>query len=192
MLYSYITEDNLENKQNYMYSTYSGTPFLEEYVKIRQDYCEKAEKEDRTEGYEVETDPTLMSLMLLDGEYRLAGMNESIRGRVDLFVKTFEVRKRIYTEYEESWKPEKDAGYRNYDSYLVLGDILNRVWEDTGCTKYVSCLMKINDTLLSVSDRLKPRQKKQLAENLRKELKIFWETAEKLSLDLSWRENICY
>jgi len=52
--------------------------------------------------------------------------------------------------------------------------------------------MKINDTLLSVSDRLKPRQKKQLAENLRKELKIFWETAEKLSLDLSWRENICY
>ncbi len=40
MNYKYITEDNLENKQTYMYSEYGGEDFLKAYVKSREDVIE--------------------------------------------------------------------------------------------------------------------------------------------------------
>lgn len=34
-MYKYITENNLENKQNYMYSEYGGAEFLVSYLESR-------------------------------------------------------------------------------------------------------------------------------------------------------------
>ena len=36
MNYKYITENNLENKQNYMYSEYCRQEFLDAYVSTRK------------------------------------------------------------------------------------------------------------------------------------------------------------
>ena len=40
-MYKYITTNNLENKQNYMYSEYKGKDFLKAYRDIRQKFCMK-------------------------------------------------------------------------------------------------------------------------------------------------------
>lgn len=36
MNYKYITENNLENKQNYMYSEYGGQDFVDAYIESRK------------------------------------------------------------------------------------------------------------------------------------------------------------
>ena len=41
MSYKYITENNLEHKQTYMYSEYGGMNFLLEYECIRQEFIKK-------------------------------------------------------------------------------------------------------------------------------------------------------
>ena len=41
MSYKYITENNLEHKQTYMYSEYGGIDFLLEYECIRQEFIKK-------------------------------------------------------------------------------------------------------------------------------------------------------
>ena len=60
MAYKYITENNLYNKQTYMYSEYNGICFLKEYVASRQKYLNnfKSLKECITKDNEDESELT--------------------------------------------------------------------------------------------------------------------------------------
>ena len=41
MLYKYITENNLYDKQNYMYSEYGGIAFLDSYLLSRREFLNR-------------------------------------------------------------------------------------------------------------------------------------------------------
>ncbi len=42
MAYKYITDNNLYQKQTYMYSEYKGMDFIEEYLNSRQSYLKSS------------------------------------------------------------------------------------------------------------------------------------------------------
>lgn len=94
---------------------------------------------------------------------------------VNAYTKSFEVRKRIYTNYDNNFKPSDDAGFEDYDNYLLFAECLLLVYRQTGCLKYFNCLLKVDDTLLSVWEKLRKYQKKYMSRIIRHELECFYQ-----------------
>ena len=173
MGYEYITENNLYSKQNYMYSKFKGFDFFKEYLQSRKlevlgkDICEEDIKEE-SETY----------LDILDIYNNFDGDKENKLKKLDYYVKSFEVRKRLYTSYFNR-KPMENSSFENYEIYLLFAEVLSKAYEITDCLKYFSCLLKVNDTLLSIQDKLNHNQKKLLKSIINKEIQFFKELCKK-------------
>lgn len=96
---------------------------------------------------------------------------------VNAYTKSFEVRKRIYTSYDDNFKPSPDAGFEDYDNYLLFAEYLLLVYKQTGCLKYFNCLLKVDDTLLSVWGKLQEYQKDYMSYIICQELECFYRLA---------------
>jgi len=186
MAYKYITENNLYEKQTYMYSEYGGTAFLKEYSESRKNALDdKGTGKAEASGQKYTgANPTKVNLGQLYGKLKDGEYSEETKAEINGYVKSFEVRKRIYTEYDDNWKPVADAGFEDYDTYLLFAECLIRVYEQEEGLKYFSCLLKVDDTLLSVRDRMGASQRKRLEGIIRRELYHFDRLADKAGLGL--------
>lgn len=154
MMYEYITENNLENRQFYMYCEFQGMDFLKIYVKTRKDFI-GGWRTDKDELYfaekifqESKTETILYNLLCEDFKTE----NKKV---IDWFTKDFEVRKRVYTSYDDiTKKPEEGADYHRISSYILLGYVMSKAYVKTENYKYLNCLLKIDDTLLSVTEQM--------------------------------------
>jgi len=186
MAYKYITENNLYEKQNYMYSEYRGTVFLREYFESRKNALNDKEtgKAESLDQKYTGDNPTKVNLGQLFGKLEDGEYSGEILAEINRYVKSFEVRKRIYTEYDDSWKPVAGAGFEDYDNYLLLAECLIRVYGQEACLKHFSCLLKVDDTLVSVRDKMDASQRERLKEIIRQELYYFDRLADKAGIDL--------
>ena len=66
--YKYITENNLEDKQNYMYSEFGGSEFLRLYCKTRNDFLKRVEGI-ATEYHNTRKELEIISQKLWNGEF---------------------------------------------------------------------------------------------------------------------------
>lgn len=172
MMYKYITENNLLNRQNYMYSEFGGKDFLKAYVESRKQYLQKldVQKADIMEGGHITYD----ELMNFREQLSIEGaVSCELKDHINAYIKTFEVRKRLYTEYDSLWKPVEKARYDYFDIYFLLAECLVAVYRQTKCAKYFSCFLKLNDTLLSVWGNLTVRQQLLLSRLLEEELQFY-------------------
>ncbi|MBD5444736.1 MAG: hypothetical protein HDR29_04205 [Lachnospiraceae bacterium] len=175
MGYRYITENNLYHKQNYMYSDYKGIDFIKEYLDSRNDYIDQYGEIGR-EGHSAVPAPdnsVYVELLRLYEELRAGNKNKEVIELVNAYVKSFEVRKRIYMEYTDEWKPLNNVGFEEYESYIIFAECLILAYRCTKCLKYFNCLLKLDDTLISIQDNLEPRSKKRFRRVLEQELNIF-------------------
>lgn len=175
MSYKYITENNLYEKQNYMYSEYRGIDFLRDYVDIRHNYAPNNTFGDDTLSVDcfpkARSDLKMLLKYLIDGR-----MEQEIKDLLNDYTKSFEVRKRIYVKYEEgNFKPEQLAGFEEYDNYLAFAECLFLAYIETRKLKYFNCLLKVDDTLLSVYDKLNQIQKSCLAKIIDQEMYCFYD-----------------
>lgn len=181
MEYKYITENNLENKQNYMYSEFGEAAFLHAYKSSRTSFVK--EMADYYGGDFHETREELFKL-----KSRLSNADDldvvSWRDTIDAYVKRFEVSKRLFTEYDEKWKPTEHATYEQIDIYLLLAECCLQVYKITKCTKYFSCLLKIDDTLLSIKDMITNSEKERLSHILEGEIEEYDKLAESLEVEI--------
>ena len=183
MLYKYITVNNLIDKQNYMYSEYGGSDFLNEYRQIRErGIAGLKNQESWKEKIHVSYDELCQIRKWCQG-----GKAGEAKEAFDLYLKAFEVRKRLYTEYDNLWKPVENAGYENYETYLVFAECLIVMYRQTRCMKYLSCLLKCNDTMLSVCRKFTNRQKGLLADILKGEVEIY----DEIVAGISGNEETC-
>lgn len=186
MAYEYITDNNLYNKQNYMYSKYRGGDFLKEYMDSRRKCM------DSISFVNIEVEPlneVCDDMVQKDLSEILRKLEEQdcdrdLIDRMNAYTKTFEVRKRIYSAYDSRWKPVKDAVFENYKSYLLFADCLLHMYENTRCLKYFSCLLKVDDTLLSVRNHLKKEHIGYLGKIINCELNVFNQLAYDNGIDL--------
>ena len=188
MAYQYVTENNLYNKQTYMYSQYNGIPFLKEYLDVRQEYLKKNES---LEEYAVENDEgladatgTMRDLLHIKKILKSDKRDKEAIDLMNAYTKSFEVRKRIYQEYDSDWKPTGSRIFEDYEIYLTFAECLVLSYRHTQCLKYFSCLLKVDDTLLSVSDQMDIRLKGELYRVIKKELAVFYEIAQKNGISL--------
>lgn len=177
MAYKYITEDNLYNKQTYMYSEYGGIDFLKEYVFSRQQYLDdhKDMKSISTE-YEWEGDKSndvICELLRIKQALKADTYNSTVMDLMNSYTKSFEVRKRVYEKYDNNWKPVGNKRFEDYEAYLLLAECLGLSYEHTKCLKYFSCMLKVVDTLLSIQDKLRDELKGILYLVIQKELAFF-------------------
>jgi hypothetical protein len=103
--------------------------------------------------------------------------DKSDLSRLNGFVKSFEVRKRLYDRYHD-WKPSEGASFENYENYLIFSDCLLEAYSATRNLKYFSCVLKVDDTLLSLQDKLSSAQAAHLQTIMDRELQCFRELLE--------------
>ncbi len=177
MNYKYITENNLENKQTYMYTEYSGTEFIEAYKLSRKEILRKHML--NMVGMKHNTYKELSDIrdIISNGDLTIDG---NIKKEIDEYVKSFEVRKRLYVGYDENWKPVQ-KNYNVLENYLLFGEILVDTYDKTSNLKYLNCLLKITDSLCSVSSKMDEVQIYRLSEIVKSELYMVQEIQEKES-----------
>ena len=177
MAYEYVTDNNLYQKQTYMYSEYRGREFLKDYLDSRHQYVDSIKyKNDESESVSREegvADPVQSNLLLILRKLESGEYDRELTDRMNAYTKSFEVRKRIYSGYDSRWKPVEGAGFENYLSYLLFADCLLHMYENTGCLKYFSCLLKVDDTKVSASGHLSGNLTGYLRTIIVRELEIF-------------------
>lgn len=180
MAYKYITDNNLYEKQNYMYSEYRGMAFIKEYLDSRRYYLKSLEMNvtESFHGIRKVDNKIQQELLEICRKLEKGNYDKETKALLDAYIKSFEVRKRIYTSYDRNWRPLPDAGFEDYKSYVLLADCLLRMYQSTGSLKYFSCLLKLDDTLLSIKDRLESGLKGYLGHIIRQELNIFYQLAD--------------
>lgn len=186
-MYKYVTEDNLEQPQTYMYTEYEGQDFLHSYQAIRENFM-SMQKEGSSEDFrqmisEVDgwlSDKIKIAMKAVDsGNFMGEG-----KAALEFLLKVFELRKRLYTEYPNGYKPNVNSDYRRYDYYILLGFLLCRIYRMTDNLKYLNTLLKLDDTLLSLRSVLDERQKRCTAALLRSEVDFVGLLADKHGLTL--------
>ena len=159
MEYKYITKNNIKDCQNYMYSEFSGWDFLDAYFKSRNnaDVIEDPEEQNKVlKKYFGEQHGELFE-MLAKVYIQMGEDFNSQQKKINQYLKTFEVRKLIYNQYVENngkLKPIEECGNEYFHNYIALATILNEAYNRTKNLKYLSCLLKIDDTLLSVKEKI--------------------------------------
>ena len=180
MTYKYITDNNLFCKQNYMYSEYREMEFLKEYLCSRYSYLDKQKLRRNRSLYSEEvvcTSIVVRELKQIRDQIREGHCDEHTLDKVKQYTKSFEVRKRIYEEYDDYWKPVNGAQFENGEAYILFAECLISTYQHTNCLKYFSCLLKVDDTLLSIQEQLQERLQERLSHILTEELQIFNQVA---------------
>lgn len=173
MSYKYITENNLEHKQTYMYSEYGGMNFLLEYECIRQEFIKKYPSDNLSiEEFFSENTKTIRELS--DIYCLLAKEEEMDYSRLDGYLKSFEVRKKLYDCYQGyTFKPVNEDNYGDTMTYILLSACLYLAYERTKCLKYYNSMLKVNDTLISLEKLMGREECKLVSFYLEKELGIY-------------------
>ncbi len=167
-----------------MYSEYSGIKFLKDYVSSRQKYLNQRRVDESqikdnciqtySRGTEALSD-TMKDLLELRNQLRAGHVDVYVKERVNAYTKSFEVRKRLYNAYDSAWKPVGSMDFEDYTAYLVFAECLAVTFQNTNCLKYFSCLLKVDDALLSVYEKLDAVQMDKLYWLIEKELGIFYQ-----------------
>lgn len=186
MAYEYITDNNLYEKQSYMYSEYRGMDFLRDYLASRYKYMEDAVKSiDESTLSCVEASDNAVHQDLLDilQKLKIGDYSTEVINTINAYTKSFEVRKRIYSCYDNQWKPLENADFENYQSYLLFADCLLHMYQHNKCLKYFSCLLKVDDTLLSIQDHLPECLRGYFSQIISRELDIFHQLLQENGID---------
>lgn len=168
MKYKYITANNLMDRQTYMYSDCNDPEFWTSYLESRNDFI--SNQAPTSASHICKNDDTFRKLEMLYKQIKSFGLSKDSKIAVNCFVKSFEVRKRIYSSYDSEQKPYENALYNNYDNYLLFAEILVITFQSTQNLKYLSCLLKLDDTLLSIVHFLDNTQIIQLKQIIQQEL----------------------
>ncbi len=175
--YKYITEINLENRQDYMYSAYHGSAFLHSYRKTREVFMESLGHTSNNISFselgEQEKNETNDRLAALAKMLELGRWTNEVKKEADYFVKAFELRKRLYNTYQvASLRPVEESGYDCLDNYILLSFCIYHSYLQTQSLKYLNTMLKVDDTLLSLSAKLTQEEKDRLAWLLQREINL--------------------
>lgn len=152
-MYPYITHNNLIHTQAYNYTSFEGVGFMRAYVSAREGLLQWHTKEACDECRGLHALDSLTSELVKEGR-----RDDRV---LRLLIKTFEVNKRLYARYE--WvqsaisqerilKPDKTSSYTRLEDYLGFGFALCEAYTRTENLLYLNTLLKLNDTLLSLTE----------------------------------------
>lgn len=157
--YNYAHGNLLEDRHSYQYSKFLGLDFLRAWRKIRDAACNELglpiPPPCPTEVYKPLAKPLKTAQRL---EEVMAGL---IQGKLDelkpelaIWVKKFEVSKRLFDEYDNNFKPLTKNDYHGLDAYLRYAEIMELVYTKNSDLPCLNVLLKVLDTLIAYKNEL--------------------------------------
>jgi hypothetical protein len=154
-LYPYITNDNRETKQHYMYSSFNGLPFLESYGKIRDATLERLKRKFSASRSDELEDELVMQYLIETGY--ISAINDA--EKLDKWIHSFEIRKRVYGAYDNEYRPLNVNDYLTPGPYVALASVISlRLASGSGGLKYLNTLLKLIDSILSFEEELSEKE----------------------------------
>ena len=159
MTYEYTNKDLLKFPQKYQQSLFQGRELLDSYFKNREELIEKIEKK----GYNFEILQDIETELIekiestkndLERKFseiiinKILKKDSSMDKIIDIFLKKFEIKKRIAFEYDSNNK-EKSKNFQYLRNYLLLSILCCLRYKETKNLKFLNTVLKINDTLIS-------------------------------------------
>jgi hypothetical protein len=173
MNYSYCDKDLLEFPEKYQMSTFSGIEFIHSYSNLRNNVLLKLNV-DKDKSFEatvignfvkgkiskdhIHTTKFLSSTLIDKIKKKTIKQNEEI---LEIFLKKFEVRKKIFTEYDKQIK-EITKDYFDLKNYILLSANFIISYQQTLNLKYLNVCLKLNDLIISKLDQIYENQFKEL------------------------------
>jgi len=170
--YPYSSENLLEKPQKYQMSPFEGKDFLSSYLNSRKKIIQILEKNKKNPydeilnqfkkfidvNFESFSEKIILEKFLSFLIYNLLEMNKDkqINEYVDLVLKKFEIKKRLYSTYNSEFKEITDD-YKNLHNYTLLALIFQIKYKQTKALKYLNAILKLNDILCSQHSNLNPQ-----------------------------------
>ena len=167
--YTYTETDRLITKEHYHYTPWHGIQFLTDYFENRCSFLKKiglsympisnnSPLHNISEKYGIEglcTTPTSKKLLeLIDDTSRDSEWIERLLQR-------FEVSKRIYSDYDENFKP-KSKLYEQLINYILFALILLSEQQNSDNYRYLNTALKLNDLVISTHEKTLEKELKAL------------------------------
>lgn len=181
--YKYSITNLLNNPQNYQMSEFEGIKFLDEYQNSRNNILKKIkEKCDKIikieeilndyEEYE-NIDENIDTEKILKTCLKNIFLSKFKDREIILkLIKKFEIKKLIYTKYNNLLK-ENSEQYKNIFNYILLSCICLNLYEQEKNLKFLNVALKLNDVIISQFDFIfNLKELSMLNYNLDKELKL--------------------
>lgn len=164
--YEYSTHNLLETPQKYKMTPFQGSQFLEQYKESRRLAIELIRDKVGTITLDQATTQMQQDFkhyleIIITSKFSTKKLFESIfltvlRDKDDVnvtkiineFVKRFEIKKRIFSFYNQEIK-EASNDYKIIDNYILLASICVLEYKKTKNLKYLNVLLKLNDTICS-------------------------------------------
>ncbi|MCE2595581.1 hypothetical protein K6Y31_12195 [Motilimonas cestriensis] len=156
MTYPYDQGNLFDQPQSYQYSAYQPD-LLAQWQRARQSTLQQLDNPrplSLVKPVNLTNQANYASELLLTNiclELRQGKICQKNEDWLVIFIKKFEVSKRLFTEYETSlpFRPSQGAGYHSLTCYLLLGEALVHQWQQTQASYLLSCLLKLCDSLTS-------------------------------------------
>ena len=185
--YEYNKGDLLKNPQQYNFTEYHGWNFLIEYKKSRNKISmnnifklEEFEKSlenliseinsDHIKNKNIKTEKLLKILLK-----NIIQKNYFDYKQIDIFIKKFEVKKKIFDEYDENYIAISE-NFSNLINYILLSGICLIIYKKERNLKYLNTALKLNDILTN--------------KILNKNNKLFLYLQELIKIELYFIENL--
>lgn len=173
-IYNYYDAGVPEKKINYSYSTFFGEQFIDAWRSTRKSIYsnyrgETLENLSIEKLFEIlEVDPETIGTLSIIKDWYFGDMS-IFYPDINLLLKRFEVVKKIYDEYDGNFRPLNKTKFNNFNCYLTFGHLLVTCFEQTKKLQYLNSLLKLNDILCSLKQRLSNEEKEVLTFLVRKE-----------------------
>lgn len=174
--YPYADGDLLENRNTYFYSQYGGQDFLTGWQARRHKLAEDLQTitDISTKVMREET-----PFIVLSKNIKLALSEESFDD-LNKLLQRWEVTKRIHSAYKENWRPVDNKDYKRADHYLIFAELLDLAYGKTRHLPYFNGLLKVMDTLTSLSGQFGSDERQRLLHLIGQERRYFDDLCDRL------------
>ena len=164
--YEYSSHNLLETPQKYKMTPFQGSQFLEQYKESRRlaielirdkvstitlDQATTQMQQDFKHPLEIINASKFSTKKLFESIFLIVIRDKddvNVTNIINRFVKKFEVKKRIFSFYNQEIK-EVSNDYKIIDNYILLASICVLEYKKTRNLKYLNVLLKLNDTICS-------------------------------------------
>ena len=179
--YQYNKGNLLNEPKKYNFSQYQGRDFLEHYKKSRKEILNDENQQIRSfeefvEKNSEEYDNEYLAREIWNTEKFLKILVKNIvlqqnfdYNVLDIFVKKFEVKKKIFEEYNKEYLQNSER-YENLTNYILLSGICLIAYEKKRNLKYLNTSLKLNDLLTNQIHTTKNLEKNFIQFLVKKEL----------------------
>lgn len=164
MNYNYSKKDQLYVPQNYQRTPFEGGKFLLVYEESRKKEIENLKNkisqnknfEEIINDIKIKKEKNLKNITKITLESILKENFYSKKDNeiVDIFIKKFEIKKRIFSSYDENFI-ENTLEYNNIINYILLSNICIIKYKKTKKIKFLNVILKLNDLICSEIKNIK-------------------------------------